>query len=318
MNWWLYSSQRKDNISRSVTPEEGLKPKVTKGKFVGNWWANRWMETLEKLFDPRKLKQGRTYARKSKVLSLDERGGAISAKVQGERYHPHQVTVKLKSFSEQIWEKILNKMAGQALFEAQMRNGNLPKEIEEFLQEQGYSLFPRNTSEISIKCDCNESVVPCKHAAAVLYLIMEKLDEDPFLLLRLRGRTREQIFEGLQRRYGKKAVSPNGKRDDSAQRRRSSKPSGGGVPSNFDIFKQLGIDKEESLPEELDSFWEIGKLPEDWSISIRPPKISAPVLRRLGPPPFLPTPLYEQFHSVFNEVGLAALEAAFSENGNKE
>ena len=317
MNWWIYSSQRKDNLSRASTPEEGLKPKVTKGKFVGNWWANRWMEVLENLFDPRKLKQGRTYARKTKVLSLEEKGSLISAKVQGERYYPHQVTIRLKNFSEQTWEKILNKMAGQALFEAQMRNGNLPKEIEEFLQEQGYSLFPKNSGEISIKCDCGDSSIPCKHSAAVLYLLMEKLDEDPFLLFRMRGRSKEQIFKGLQRRYGKRGGG-DGKREDSFQKRRYGKSTVGSSSSNFDIFKQLGIDREESLPEELDSFWDIGKLPEEWSISIRPPKINAPVLRRLGPPPFLPTPLYDQFHAVFNEVGLAALEAAFSENGGEE
>jgi hypothetical protein len=39
--------------------------------------------------------------------------------------------------------------------------------------------------------------VPCKHLAAVFYLLAERFDEDPFALLAWRGRTREDLLTHL-------------------------------------------------------------------------------------------------------------------------
>ena len=42
-----------------------------------------------------------------------------------------------------------------------------------------------------MRCSCPDSEVPCKHLAATFYLLAEAFDEDPFLILRWRGRDRE-------------------------------------------------------------------------------------------------------------------------------
>jgi uncharacterized Zn finger protein len=44
--------------------------------------------------------------------------------------------------------------------------------------------------------------VPCKHLAAVFYLLAESFDDDPFAILALRGRDRQTLLENVRERRG--------------------------------------------------------------------------------------------------------------------
>jgi uncharacterized Zn finger protein len=50
--------------------------------------------------------------------------------------------------------------------------------------------------------------VPCKHLAAVAYLAAEEFDEDPFALLRWRGRDRATLLAALRERRDAGAATP--------------------------------------------------------------------------------------------------------------
>ena len=50
------------------------------------------------------------------------------------------------------------------------------------------------------QCSCPDWADPCKHAAAVVYLMADVLDADPFALLLLRGRDRGEVLAALRRR----------------------------------------------------------------------------------------------------------------------
>src|SRR5262249_51645318 len=50
--------------------------------------------------------------------------------------------------------------------------------------------------------------VPCKHIAAVFYLLAEAFDDDPFSILAWRGRTREDLLAGLHAARGGVTVDP--------------------------------------------------------------------------------------------------------------
>jgi uncharacterized Zn finger protein len=53
-----------------------------------------------------------------------------------------------------------------------------------------------------MSCSCPDWAVPCKHLAAVYYILAEWLDRDPFLLFELRGRDRETLLAALRERGG--------------------------------------------------------------------------------------------------------------------
>ncbi|MFW3469962.1 SWIM zinc finger family protein [Streptomyces microflavus] len=56
-------------------------------------------------------------------------------------------------------------------------------------------------------CSCPDWGYPCKHAAAVFYQVARLLDEDPFVLLLLRGRGERELMDELQRRNAVRAAA---------------------------------------------------------------------------------------------------------------
>ena len=69
------------------------------------------------------------------------------------------------------------------------------------------SLFPNGLRDLALDCSCPDFAVPCKHLAATLYLLAESFDDDPFAVLALRGRTREELLTNLS---GRRAGTPPG------------------------------------------------------------------------------------------------------------
>jgi len=174
--------------------KEGIKAKSKRGQFAQNWWANRWIKSLEKLLDSGRLRRGRTYARKGQVLSIEETKNGIKANVQGSRRTPYKVTLELDHFSDKQWDKVIDALAEQAIFTAQLLAGEMPEEIEDAFHLAGVSLFPKAEVELMTECSCPDYANPCKHVASVHFILGEQFDEDPFLLFRLRGRSQEQIM----------------------------------------------------------------------------------------------------------------------------
>jgi hypothetical protein len=51
--------------------------------------------------------------------------------------------------------------------------------------------------------------VPCKHLAAVCYVLAERFDADPFAVLALRGRDREALLADLRERRANAGPAPS-------------------------------------------------------------------------------------------------------------
>lgn len=66
-------------------------------------------------------------------------------------------------------------------------SGNLPHELLVIAQEEDVELFPRSWDDIDAHCSCPDWANPCKHLAAVYYIIADEIDKDPFLIFEMRG-----------------------------------------------------------------------------------------------------------------------------------
>ncbi len=124
----------------------------------------------------------------------------VKAKVQGSMPKPYNVKIKLMPLSDAEWDKVTDAMASQAIFAAKLLAGEMPTNIEEAFSAAQLSLFPTKLDDLQTDCSCPDWANPCKHIAAVYYLLAERFDEDPFLIFKLRGRTKEQIIETLRAR----------------------------------------------------------------------------------------------------------------------
>ncbi len=145
-----------------------------------------------------RLQRGREYARTGQVLELDVEPGIALARVQGRSYTPYRVRIRPEPFSTHQWRRAERAIAARALPLAKLLAGEVPGDIEEVLADAKLALLPRSYEELRASCTCPDAANPCKHTAAVYYVLAERLDADPFALFTLRGRTREELIDSLR------------------------------------------------------------------------------------------------------------------------
>src|SRR3989442_13098944 len=233
-DYWDYYEP---SIPRRV--EGGIKTRSERGEIGETWWSKRWIAVLESFNMGTRLTRGRSYARQGQVISIDVEPGIVKARVQGSQPKPYKVEIRLKILSDQDWEKVTEAMASQAIFAAMLLAGEMPKNIEEAFGAVKLSLFPTALKELETNCSCPDWANPCKHIAAVYYLLAERFDEDPFLIFKLRGRTKEQIIEVLR------------------EKRAATLPAESASPSP-DADDSTPAENALSLEDHLDTFWQAG------------------------------------------------------------
>jgi uncharacterized Zn finger protein len=196
--------------SRRIPVDDGLELRSRRGAIGETWWSRRFLASVESVLTGGRLARGRTYARQGQVLDLGIGSGLVVAQVQGTRRTPYGVQISMPAVSGARWDAIVDSLAAQAGYAARLLAGELPHEIEDVFAGAGVALFPERGSHLTTSCTCPDWATPCKHAAAVCYLVAEAFDDDPFLLLAFRGRDREELLDELRQRRGTAAEDADG------------------------------------------------------------------------------------------------------------
>lgn len=272
--------------SRPIETDEGIKARSQRGQFGKNWWATRWINALERLLDKGRLSRGRRYARRGQVLSIEEKKGGILAKVQGSQRTPYRVNIKLTPLSDAQWDKAIESLAEQAIFTAQLLAGEMPPEIDSVFTAAGVSLFPDKAADLHTTCSCPDWANPCKHVAAVHFILGEQFDEDPFLLFRLRGRSQEEVMAALRAQRTEEALVEETDEADAEPR-------------------------TAPLPPDTAAFWQAGESLAGFSVTPKPPPTELPILKRLGQPSFTDEDMQRLLGPAYRAISRAALAAAF-------
>jgi uncharacterized Zn finger protein len=246
--WWERHGPR--------LPSHGIKAQTRRGAFGKTWWASRWISALEQLVNSGRLARGRTYARSGQVQSLTVDRDGVKALVQGSRREPYKVTITFTRLTDAEWDRVVDAMAAEALYAARLLSGEMPEQIEEVFSAAGTSLFPTAAGDMRTRCTCPDVANPCKHIAAVHYLLGERFDEDPFLMFLLRGRSRDEIVAALRARRG-------GSESEA-------------VP-----------EAEQVLESDPATFWSVAPQTEEVALHFALPESDALAIKRLGPPPFV-------------------------------
>jgi uncharacterized Zn finger protein len=171
-----------------------------RGQIGDSWWSQRFIGVLEAFGIGSRLQRGKRYARAGQVLSLEFAPGQVRASVQGSRAKPYRVFIETEVLTDSEWTTIEDVMASRAVFLAKLLSGEMPEEIEEAFVESATTLFPGSSDDLVSACSCPDWENPCKHVAAVFYLMAEAFDEDPFLIFAWRGRDKEQLLTDLRAR----------------------------------------------------------------------------------------------------------------------
>jgi uncharacterized Zn finger protein len=177
------------------------------------WPAGQWKQALEAELSATALAEGQEYARAGQVVSLfilppiqqplTERGGPqsaptrIEASVQGRSARPYCTVIEVDAWSRQRWEQAIELMAREAIYAAKLLSGELPAAVEELCRGLGAPLIPPVGEKFRYLCTCG-AATPCKHHAAALLHLIDRLIDQPLLSFNLRGLPHEIGMARLQ------------------------------------------------------------------------------------------------------------------------
>jgi uncharacterized Zn finger protein len=259
-----------DNDYRYFSPsipreaKGGIRAQSKRGSFGQSWWARRWIAVLEGFRIGARLNRGRSYARRGQVLSISIEKGLVRAEVQGSLPRPYEVAIKVKKLTARSWNKVTKALSQQAIFAAKLLSGEMPQDIEKVFEQVGSTLFPEKLHDLVTDCSCPDWSNPCKHTAAVFYLLGEEFDRDPFLIFKMRGMSREELIALLG----------------------SSKEEIGRVKARSAKSTHQAAAPPEPLSSSAGRFWASSPIPADFYGEVTTPPVAAALPKRLGSFPF--------------------------------
>ncbi|MGC5567302.1 SWIM zinc finger family protein [Streptomyces sp. FR-108] len=185
---------RDGELRRTFPPPPARTPHAS--GFAETWWGNAWVAALEEMaLDAARLGRGKAYAGEGHVDAVTVTPGLVLAYVHGSRPRPYRVQIRMRTLPDDDWERFLDAAAERPSHIAAL----LDKELPQALADSGVELLP-GPGDLVPRCSCPDSGHPCKHAAALCYQTARLLDEDPFVLLLLRGRGERELLDELSRR----------------------------------------------------------------------------------------------------------------------
>lgn len=269
--------------------------KLTSGKIGATWWSQKWITLLGGFGWSNRLARGRSYARSGQVVNFILEVGKVNANVQGTAAKPYGVIIRIPKFSEIEWQKAIKIMSSQAVFATKLLSGQMPPDIEKVFSDSGISLFPEKAKDFQAECSCPDWANPCKHIAAVHYVLADEFDRDPFMIFRLRGRNKKEIIDEISKQWAK---SP--------------------VPKEVQLKTTRLMPKTpkvEPLEKTRRRFWKSPDKGEIFTVAIQPPDVALSLIRRLGPPPFWhgSPDFRKEMEKIYKTVTKRAIEKAYLE-----
>ncbi|MFI1925926.1 SWF or SNF family helicase [Streptomyces sp. NPDC020377] len=167
--------------------------------FARTWWGRAWLTALEDgALDGEQVRTGRRLARAGAVGAVSVRPGRITAVVQDRDHTRHRADVLLDRLSDDQWDRLVDLAVERAGHVAALLDREMPPDLVEDAESAGIDLLP-GLGDLEARCDCG-AWDHCGHTAAVCYQVARLLDQDPFVLLLLRGRAEQSLLDDLQAR----------------------------------------------------------------------------------------------------------------------
>ncbi len=230
------------------------------------------------------------YAKRGQTRTLTFENARIEASIQGRRYRAYTVNVKFRPHPAEAWDRVVSAMDDRPLLPAKLLAGEMPHDLLGFMSGLGVPLLP-TPADVSRTTDSKEAGNFDKHAACVLMLAAEAIENDPFLLFQLRGLPAGDLAERLRQR---RAVTS----------------STTGAAAAYDPQPLPEAEHaERPLEASLENFWRAGPTLSKAEPPIKRPEVTHPILRRLGPSPFEEGkfPLVGLLATCYDEISADAL-----------
>lgn len=170
------------------------------GRFARTWWGNAWLRAMEDTaLDLAQLKRGRKFAYAGMVGPITVSAGRLAAQVTNDDGAVHHTVVLVDRLADEQWQRFLDEVTAKAGHLAALLDRDMPHDLVEAAATADVPLLP-GIGDLQPECDCEGWELPCTHAAALCFQAAWLLDEDPFVLLLLRGLGQDDLTSELRRR----------------------------------------------------------------------------------------------------------------------
>ncbi len=176
--------------------DPSIEPVIIEGtKISKSWWGIAWNKNLESYSDfSNRIGRGRAYLKHGSVLDLRIQEGEVISQVSGSGTKPYKCNIEITHLKKSVWACVKELSDNKFESLSKLLQGTFPKELQQIFSSKGEGLFPSPT-EIKFSCSCPDSARMCKHIAATLYGVGNRLDYHPELLFKLRGVDVKELVE---------------------------------------------------------------------------------------------------------------------------
>ncbi|MEG0517799.1 MAG: SNF2-related protein [Bacteroidales bacterium] len=150
--------------------------------FGNTWWGREWLRSLDNIDHDNRLPRGASYARRGMVKDIKIKENAITAKVAGSRPRPYRVDIIVPPFFDDDIERLMTEIIRRPTIISKLLNRELDPDILAIAEKLKLKVFPRQWIDFKMNCSCPDWAVPCKHLAAVIYMVSREIDNNPFVV----------------------------------------------------------------------------------------------------------------------------------------
>ncbi|MFF2372913.1 SWF or SNF family helicase [Streptomyces xiamenensis] len=190
MTWDEEAQHEEERVFAALPPARGR-------GFASSWWGVGWLRAVEdSALESARMADGRRTARAGAVGAVSVRPGRLTAVVRDRDGVGWRADVTLRRLTADEWRRLLAVVAGEAGHIAALLDRDMPPDLVADAGAAGVDLLP-GIGDLEPRCECGE-FDHCVHSAALCYQAARLLDEDPWVLLLLRGRGEEELLRELR------------------------------------------------------------------------------------------------------------------------
>ncbi|MCW2785167.1 MAG: hypothetical protein JWP74_1684 [Marmoricola sp.] len=157
------------------------------------WWGRAWVRTFEEnVLEASDLTAARALARSGRLGAVMVLSGMASAVMDPGSPGAVIAQVRVRRLDAAQWAAFDAEVAREAGHLAALEAGELPTDLVENADQAGVEIVP-GPADLDSACECESWAQPCLHVLALLYQLARHLDDDPYVLFLLRGRTRAEV-----------------------------------------------------------------------------------------------------------------------------
>lgn len=182
---------------------------------AATWWGRAWVRAVEEAsYSDSDLHAARALSRSGAIGGITvDRGSVVAACY--DRTDVWSVAATVPGLDPVSMRAFVDVVAGESGHLAALVAGELPHRLVEQAEEAGVELLPYG-GELGSACPCRAWVDPCVHALAVMLQVAWLVDGDPWVLLRLRGLSPDDLQSELAARTTSEASRADPVADDLA------------------------------------------------------------------------------------------------------